>query len=375
MTKLLKAYFALLRLSLNGDNTRNLDSDDDLAILTGGGPVDWEQLFALSARQGTLLLTWAGVGHLPADRQPPRQLKLRWVANVVKGSERYVRRGEVVAALSVMLSAGGIDTLVLKGLSLSRLYPVPHYREGGDIDAWFFGKADKADRLMASRGVTVRHPSPKHSAFMFEGAIVENHRTLFDTVLPFEREASLYRRMERMVGKLFSLRNAPSLSVGTARELPAGAAALFLVGHTFRHFCEEGINARQLCDWVVFFDHHAATLDHSLLERQLRELGIDTFAVAINAWCADRLRFRPAFLAGTNDAATDRLITRMIAGFRRTPRIHTPVVGSIRHLLRRNRIYNTYLGKTRFMEFLGPELRRYFAWLTGRLRSSAARPK
>ncbi len=342
----------------------------DRAQLTGGGPVDWDSLFALSARQGTLLLTWAGVGHLPPDEQPERRLKLRWVANVVKGSERHVRRQEVVSALSAMFSEAGIDTLVLKGLSLSRLYAVPYFREGGDIDVWLFGDSHKADHLVATRGVAVQHPSPKHSAFVFEGATVENHRTLFDTALPFVREAALYRHLERMVTSLTTLRTAPPLGVGTARELPPPAAALFLVGHTFRHFCEEGVNARQMCDWVVFFRHHATTLDHHILEYRLRELGLDRFAGAINSWCAAHLGFTPTFSAAAGDPQSDRLITRMIERYRRTSHVHIPVAGSLCHLLRRRRIYDTYLGKSRFSEFLGPELRRYFAWLAGRLRSA-----
>ncbi len=378
MTKLLKAYFALLRLGIGGDpggdpavHDSATDPSAEVALFTTGGPIDWERLFALSARQGTLLLTWAGVGHLPPEAQPPRRLKLRWVANVVKGSERHVRRTEVVAALSTMFTDAGIDTVVLKGLSLSRLYPVPSYREGGDIDVWLLGAATNADRLVAARGMSVQHPSPKHSAFIFEGAMVENHRTLFDTTLPLEREADLYRLLERAVTELVTHRTSPPLGIGTARELPAEAAALFLVGHTFRHFCEEGINARQLCDWVVFFRHHAATLDRGLVERRLRELGLERFAGAINAWCAAHLGATPTFAAtadaGADDTKSDRLITRMVERYRRTSHVHIPVAGSLRHLLRRRHIYDTYLAKTRFSEFLGPELRRYFAWLAGRV--------
>jgi hypothetical protein len=371
MTRLTKALFALLRLSVWEGRP------DDLSAFARLWPVDWEQMFALSARHGTVLLAWGGITRLPPEYQPPRRLKLRWVANVVKGSERHVRRLEVVADLVTLLASGGIDTIVLKGLAMSKLYPVPYYREGGDIDIWTFGKSSEIDKLVSQRGIATQHPRPKHSTFLFEGAMVENHRTFFDTDLRFRRESALYRKMEGMLGALLTIGDSPGMGVGQAMELPPQAAALFLVGHTFRHFCDEGLNARQLCDWVVFFRHHEGELDHELLVGQLRELGIEDFAASINSFCAAWLGFRPAFLADTGDPRSEKLILGMIARYRRRPRIHTPVVGSLCHLLLRNRIYNRYLGKTSFREFLLPELKFYFVWLAGRLkpRRAARTPK
>lgn len=362
MTKLTKAFFALLRLGISDQSCQAMPPPGDVM------PVDWERLFAFSARQGAVLLTYGGIQHLPAEYQPPRKLKLRWVANVVKGSERDVRYRQVVSELSHLFSNNGMQMLLVKGLTLSKLYPIPYYREGGDADIYLFGGADRADAIAGSLGIPVQHPTAKHSAFVFKGVMVENHRTFFDTNSSLERENRLYRKMERMLTGMISPGNCPGTYIGLALELPAQAAALFLIGHTFRHFCGEGINSRQLCDWTMLLGKRRAEIDFDLLARQIRELHLEDFVAAINSFCRANLGFEPAFLASEKrEGASERLILKMISGYRRTPPIHVPVAGVLRHLLFRNRIYNRYLGKCTFREFLQPELKLYFAWLLKRI--------
>jgi hypothetical protein len=70
------------------------------------------------------------------------------------------------------------------------------------------------------------------------------------------------------------------------------------------------------------------------------------------------------------DKKAERLILKVITRYRRAPRIHVPVIGSMRNILIRNSIYSRYLGKTAASEFLLPELRRYFAYALGRLKPS-----
>jgi hypothetical protein len=363
MTRLTDPLFALLRFSLH-EGRSGLETPR-----INGVRLDWEQLFALAARHGTVLLSYPGIQHLPPADQPPRKLKLRWVANVVKGSERAVRYHEVVSDLSQLLSRNGLDTLILKGLTIASLYPVPSYREGGDIDIYLFGEAEKANAIASSMGIEVRNTTAKHSTFTFEGVTVENHRRLLDAESLFRREGALYRKMEDMVGEMFSRENSPRTGAGTALELPPQAAALFLAGHTFRHFCCGDINIRHLCDWVVFFEKRAGEINFERLSRQISELGLEKFARTINSFCAEHLGFEPQFFSDAGGTKkSHRLILTMITRYRRAPRVHIPVAGVLRHIFLRNRIYNSYLGPISPSEFLLPELRRYFVWLLKRLR-------
>ncbi len=376
MRRLTKAFFVLLRLSIREGR------EDPPLPSKSTTQADWEQLFALSARQGTVLLIYGGIQHLPPQEQPPRKLKLRWVANVVRGNERWVHYKQVVKELSNLFSERGLCPVIMKGLTISSLYPVPWYREGGDIDIWLFGEGDRANKLVSSLGITVHHQTAKHSAFVFQGVTVENHRMFFDTGSLFQRESVLYKKMERMLTGMFTPDDCPEIDAGSARGLPPGAAALFLVGHTFRHFCGIDINARHLCDWVVFFEKHEKDIDSKLLKRQIEELHLEKFVTAINSFCRAHLEFESDIFAGGDDEGarkrdrkSERLILKMITRYRLVPRVHIPVVGVLRHLFLRNRIYNGYLARIAMSEFLLPELKRYAAWLAMRFRRPGTRKK
>lgn len=365
MTKSTEMFFALLRLSIDEG------SFDSSPVFSNAEKSDWEQLFELSARQGSILLTYGGLHRLSAETQPPRKLKLRWCANVVKGSERYDRYKRAIAKLSLLLSEKDIDLLIIKGVTISELYPVPYYREGGDVDVYLFGKAQQANDLISSKNIEVKLCIAKHSAFIFDGVVIENHYTFFDTNLSFQRESNLYQRMENMLTGMFSKDSCPMINSLNAHKLPPQAAALYLIGHTFRHFCSIDINIRQLCDWTVFFSKCAENIDRYLLESQIRTLGLKDFVTGVNAFCSDYLGFKPAFMIPSKkDAETERLILKMAMQYRVAPIIHIPAVGVLRHIAFRNRIYNRYLGPINLSEFLLPEVKSYFSYLLKRKRRS-----
>lgn len=362
MTRSVEMFLALLRLSLNDT------AADDHPEFAGADDKDWEDVFAISARQGTVMLAYGGLQHLPPAIQPPRKLKLRWCANVVKGSDRYDGYRLAIHKLSRFFSEHGFDFLILKGITMSRLYPVPYYREGGDIDVYMFDRAKQADRLVSSQGIDVTCSIAKHSAFMFEGRMVENHYTFFDTDIRFRREARFYTRMEEMLAGMFTVASCPVVpDAANARELPPQAAALYLIGHTFRHFCCMDANVRQLCDWVVFFGAHRDQIDNRLLEAQIEELGIGRFVSAVNALCAARFGFEPRFMIpGSGDENEARFILKTIMRYRVQPRVHIPMVMPLRYIVSRNSIYNRYFGKIGLSEFLRPELMSYFSYLMKR---------
>ena len=366
MTRSTEMFFGLIRMSIHGGET------DESPAFVNAAKAYWGDLFALSARQGTVLLAYGGLQYLPDELQPPRKLKLRWCANVVKGSERYDHHRKVITKLSQLFSDNGISMAVLKGLSISGLYPVPYYREGGDIDVYLFGSADKADKLIASHGIEVSHNIPKHSAFIFDGLMVENHRTFFDTDLRFRRESEFYGKMEDMLSSMFSKGDCPAMELGHALRLPAQAAALYFIGHTFRHFCCTDINIRQLCDWTVFLTQCRPQIDSTLLSAQIKELGLESFVTGINSFCSTNLGFRPYFMVPDRpDTKSERTIMNMVMKYRTESNKRIPVIGVVRNIFFRNRLYKKYLGRIRPSEFLYPELKSYFSYLRKRVRREA----
>lgn len=370
MTTRSDMLFTLLRLSLNIENSPDCDFQTSIDL----DDEDWEQLFNLSVRQGVLLLSYGGLQHLPIKLQPPHKLKLRWCVNVVKGSERYDHYRCVITKLANLLSDNNVNLLVIKGITISDLYPVPYLRESGDIDIYLSDKVELGNELISSLAVKKGISIPKHSTFVMEGIHIENHYTFFDTTLQFRRESQLYLKMENILKGMFFDDNYPLINGANIYRLHPQVAALYLIGHTFRHFCCLDINIRQMCDWTIFFSKHKKKIDSELLSSQIDELGLVKFVCHINSFCSNRLGFKPYFIIPEKiDVKTEQFILKKIMRYRVNPRIHIPVFDVLCYLFRRNDIYRKYLGKVNVSEFLLPEIKGYFTYLSKQMWTSVTK--
>jgi len=353
--------FALLRLSLNIDKN---STENCLPIFINVKNEYWEQLFKLSVRQGVLLLSYGGLQYLPSASQPPRKLKLRWCVNVVKGSERYDHYISVITKLSNLFLDKNISLLLIKGITISELYPVPYFRESGDIDICLLAEAERMNNLILSLGLKKGKRIPKHSTFILEGITVENHHTFFDTALQFQRESQLYKKMENILRSMFSEDTCLPINRGNIYQLPPQAAAIYFIGHTFRHFCCLDINIRQMCDWTIFFSKHKDNIDSELLSYQIIKLGLDKFVCHINSFCSNHLGFKPYFIIPSkSETKGERFILKTIMQYRVNPHIYIPVFDVLRYLFCRNSIYKRYLGEVSITEFLLPEIKSYLIYL------------
>lgn len=98
----------------------------------------------MAADQGVCAVIGDGMERLPEELRPPRELRLRWALTAERQEKRYRRQQEKAAKMAAVFAENGIRLLLLKGLGLSRNYPVPAHRECGDIDIYLFGPPTKA---------------------------------------------------------------------------------------------------------------------------------------------------------------------------------------------------------------------------------------
>ena len=135
--------FALLRAGVRSGDTPDI-----------GGLTDdrWRELYTAASSQGVSALVWDGIRRLPPESQPSRELRLRWAYNVERIERRYGQQRRRAAELAAAYAEAGIRTVVLKGLAVSRLYPVPEHRPCGDLDCFLCG--DSGGRTGRGRGET-----------------------------------------------------------------------------------------------------------------------------------------------------------------------------------------------------------------------------
>ena len=59
----------------------------------------------------------------------------------------------------------------------------------------------------------------------------------------------------------------------------------YLLSHLYKHFFQEGVGLRQVCDWMMFVHAHAAEMDADVLAEDLRKIGLENAWTLFSAFC------------------------------------------------------------------------------------------
>ena len=279
------ALFLLLKLAIGGNTTPEIIPST----------IDWQYIYLLSIRHGVSALCLDGIQkvstlHSSSSFFASKVMKsgvdkLQWIISVMRTEEMYQRQENIIEKLSRFYSDEGIKMLLLKGYGLSLNYPNPNHRQCGDIDVYLYGKGEFADkRVEKVFGIQSKQNEDKHSIFLFDGSMVENHASIINTVIHpnsqlledyFERETA----------------NAISITIGfTSFYIPsANMNALFLPYHTAGHFCRDEANLRHLCDWATFVMKYGKSVDWRLVEEKAKVAGFYKFFTCLNGIVMEKL--------------------------------------------------------------------------------------
>lgn len=289
--------FALLRAALHGARPE--------PIADG---IEWSAVFAAAQRQGVAALAWDGLQRLQAagGGVPPmdRETKIRWFVAVEAVRQRYRKQQRAARHLGELLSQAGVEALVFKGLSLSRYYPEPEYRECGDIDLIALdGRCRELERCIAAAGGRAGHVSPKHATLTFQGVPIESHRFfVWDFLSRSDRELN-----RELIG---AMRDAEPLSGHKGLLQPGGSFdELFVPVHAATHFRTEGIVVRHLIDWMLVIGRAGGRPDMERLARY----GLDGFVRILNRIARERLDADiPEELCRCDDAACAKVLDDLL---------------------------------------------------------------
>jgi hypothetical protein len=242
--------FALLRASLQ-------QTEVDGSLFQNATNADWKACYKLSAVQGVMAIAWDAVAKLPAEQMPPVAVRLSWATAVEHYEKQYSRYCAVAGELSAVFAEHGISTVLLKGIGLSTLYPVPSHREGGDIDIYTCS-ADKskmsdaeanelANQLIMQAGISVKFDHYKHSEFVYKGVPVENHKH-FVNVKVYKVAERAEEILHRLIKPRFAQLDKSNILVPSPEF-----NSLFVVFHAAQHYgC--GMSLHHLCDWAVILN-------------------------------------------------------------------------------------------------------------------------
>lgn len=214
-------------------------------VFDGTTEADWQRCFDLALQQNVLAMTFPAMSSLPKELRPSFVLWSKWMAYAQSIAEESQYKRQVVEKMGAWLADDGLSTLILKGFSLSALYPNHNLREFSDIDLYSGESYEAVNACLARHGVPVDSVDGHHAYLKVDGVSVEHHFAFHNT--------KVKRGLEGPVDALqqLALKDWQSTSIkGICFPCPA-FTALFVGWHAYEHFLQEKIQLRHVIDWAL----------------------------------------------------------------------------------------------------------------------------
>lgn len=254
-------FFELIRVAVG--------NQDKLSVFPSEN--DWVRVFRYSQEQTLTAICFSGVERLPKEQRPPRNLLIQWYALTEKIERQSRLLGKRTDEAYEFFHMSGFATNILKGKSISLLYPNPDRRQSGDIDVWLDGGREKIydfarsyDKDHKLYGLNYHHIH----LHLFDDAEVEIHiyptysnnpfvnsslHGLFDQHLP--------NRQDPYPNKVFN--------------------AIFILLHCYQHFLGHGVGLRQVMDYYYVLSQEYDEKERDEIIYWFKKLHLLRFASAI----------------------------------------------------------------------------------------------
>lgn len=256
----MKTLVLLLRFGLFGaDIPAGLPTDDE----------GWQALFDLSRRQAVTALLYDAILKLPQEMRPRRRVLFHFTSITQTIEQDNRQREEALQHYaSIVHSRMSLPTVVVKGSSLSCLYPNPLHRECGDNDIYTGSYTESVASLFEKGGLTVDRKDPRHISFSLDSVTFECHSYLLYHNDDIEWHTVPFAALR---SPLFVLRSEQS--------------AFFLAKHTEHHsvFFHKAVPLRSLLDWSLLLSSDG--FDHKALADLKRGTDVDIFADLMSLYC------------------------------------------------------------------------------------------
>ena len=180
--------------------------------------------------------------------------------------EQFTRR------IADLFDANNISYVLLKGISLAAFYPVPEYRQLGDVDIYINDKEifNRANALLLANGYTKDDEiSDHHQGYLYK--VPQTGRTM---ILELHyRIVGLYQYapVNKIVDTVFaSGAFTPIIQKVNDRSypvLPPTEYTFYMIHHMLKHYLYSGFGIRLLCDFSFYLEHNYADIDFAKIHK------------------------------------------------------------------------------------------------------------
>lgn len=246
-------------------------------VATLNSITEWDKLYAIAAQQGVLALVFDAVSTLPLEQQPPRALKMKWIASIANIEARYNYQKKAAMELAEKFHQNGITTYVLKGFAIAGYYPKPKHRECGDLDCFLGADYERGNCVAEAIGAKVTREYYKHSIIRYRKLMVENHQFCIGI-----RGSRALKEFERHLEGTLS-KGATNIDGSHLIKPSVDFNALFITMHALTHFLVEGIKLRHILDWAVLLKAEQDNINWKEFYQWADSMHMTRFADALTA--------------------------------------------------------------------------------------------
>ena len=280
-----KIFFQLLQQGLWGKMSEN-----NIPTLT---PQEWDEIYRISRKQAVQGIIYDGINQLDSDHQPPMALMIKWTVEIDAIERANKKQRETIEQLhSIFTQENNLRLILLKGQANGAHYPAPDHRICGDIDLYFYDKAEQAHSIIEDKGIYIEKETSRkksnNATYTYNGVPVDHRIRIITLHNPFTR-----RKLKKLQNRWLAPQQLSTLKVGSTdiATLPPTVSHLMQIAHIQKHLLTEGIGLRQMCDMAMTLHatHHA--LDTHELAKQLKTLGLYKIALLIYAFIEQYLGY------------------------------------------------------------------------------------
>ena len=214
--------------------------------ISGVTELDWQRCFDIALQQNVLAMTFPAMSALPKEQRPEFALWSKWMAYAQSVTEQSAHKRQVVEKIGGWLAEEGLTTMILKGFSLSALYPNPILREFCDVDIFSGTDYEAVNACFHKHGIEVGKPDGHHARLTVDGVAVEHHHSFGNSRVRQEDAYSIEEVLQRRA--ISDPR--PTAMSGISFPGPT-LTALYTGWHAYKHFMHEKIELRHVIDWAV----------------------------------------------------------------------------------------------------------------------------
>jgi hypothetical protein len=280
----------------------------------------WNQLLVMAGEHGVDAIVMDGIRPFihKGTLCLKKELLEKWNSRVIAVENSNHEMNIALAAIFKEFSHQQLRPILMKGLGLSLLYPMPEHRTCRNIDIFFsyLPQADKADIWAREYGKNIDDSDKRRLGYYWMGVRMEHHRHM--QVLMNRR---LNKQLQRIVNGEIRCCDSSYISINGVKVevLPPTMNLLLLLTNIARKVIDDGLDMQQVVDLGLFLRKMGDKVDFVKFQLWIESLKMVRMAQVIGILLVKMFDFdkeEVPFVHHEDDAAAKILLKELMFGGR-----------------------------------------------------------